>query len=977
MEDSTPDETPSRAPSRRSRTRSGDLVPVRLDLGGESAVSSITNTSAATRRAAREATRQRDQLTLVQLANVSSPLGPWTDVPAIPFDPVAFEEDYDNRARQENAGADDSESDGEADDENPVGPDLADRQMQEDDNEAVVGAEAEFGLNPLIPEPVLFGAPVGWLLPAHPDDWKPDNPKENKGEPSAFDKIDNPGGWTPFTFRPKFKRSKEGKVGEYLYHAMPTGVTPIPADTNGKRTCQGWEFHYKGWELPPPLRQPDDGDFSHVFRNGATRENMFPASRKGSVDMNILRKLGLARERMIQADGAPDSLFFHQLLLPIHAIDKDKNQMPVPDDPRMPFYAPVSKWSNAYAVGELELGCGYGHKFVNVTPAECVLWDGVVVMDGVRGGSKGAMMRRFDKREDNTAYDKYCDAAMTKTRWLEMKRVVKLCNNQRAPKRGQEGYDPAYKYDYLFKTVVHNVNAITKEADLDLCVDETTCAHQGYGEKDAGLCVGVKGKPHVTKGMQTVIATDVHRIRPRAYVHRHKKHRVLSTKEGPNEIRLLWEDKLLPLVEPLHPLNPLRGRAIFSQKPHITCDNFFSGDDTLTYAAAQGFGVTMTTRRDRLPGKIPSKYFHKEKTQTQTKRTKAARFMWPVFAEKEYSGSRLQITSFQSTSSCNISHVNALNRLSLYSTTKEKGRGHHKRRWGIEMNESRELYLKTYGAVDRLDHLIHNCEMYYRSWKYWHSAMLHGKAMAVVVAYDIYLEVAAGILDRNLAVRPVDFHRFREKLAIQMLTYCPKNRMYPGDEKFRVYTQIPRAKRPRMDAPSVASDYSTRSGVDRNMLSDSRQRLCGFLDDLLQHERDMKALPRHTHRVCVACGKACYHYCSLCPGSPPLHLFKPNGRQNTCFLHYHNTASFGAWKNDQVITGRKKKEWRYPDDSDLQQHSQDMTRLHLHAAASAPAAPMAPPAAAAAAPVAAAASASVASAPTVVYDPPINPDNCI
>ena len=206
--------------------------------------------------------------------------------------------------------------------------------------------------------------------------------------------------------------------------------------------------------------------------------------------------------------------------------------------------------------------------------------------------------------------------------------------------------------------------------------------------------------------------------------------------------------------------------------------------------------------------------------------------------------------------------------------------------------------------------------------------------------------------------------------------------MYPGDEKFRVYTQIPRAKRPRiMDAPSVASDYSTRSGVDKDMLSGSRQRLCGFLDDLLQHERDMKPLPRHTHRVCVACGKACYHYCSLCPGSPPLHLFKPTGRPNTCFLHYHNTASFGAWKNDQVITGRKKKEWSYPDDSDLQQHSQDMTRLHLHAAgASAPAAPPVAPTAAA--------TSTAASAPTVVapvvarrpppvYDPPINPDNCI
>ena len=104
------------------------------------------------------------------------------------------------------------------------------------------------------------------------------------------------------------------------------------------------------------------------------------------------------------------------------------------------------------------------------------------------------------------------------------------------------------------------------------------------------------------------------------------------------------------------------------------------------------------------------------------------------------------------------------------------------------MNEARHLYLKSYGTVDKqMDHLIKNCHMKYRSWKYWHSAMLHGKALAVVVAYDIYLECAAGKLDPTWRVdKPVDFHRFREKLAvqIQMLTYSPKNLSYPGDEKF-------------------------------------------------------------------------------------------------------------------------------------------------------------------------------------------------
>jgi hypothetical protein len=147
----------------------------------------------------------------------------------------------------------------------------------------------------------------------------------------------------------------------------------------------------------------------------------------------------------------------------------------------------------------------------------------------------------------------------------------------------------------------------------------------------------------------------------------------------------------------------------------MTWDNFFSGDAIFEYAAVKGFGLTMTCRRDRLPNKgiIKGKYFHKEKTDSKA-RPKAARYEQPIFAIKRVGDSLIQHTSFQSTSSCNITCVNALNELQLYVTAKERGRGLNKRHWGIEMNEARELYLKTYGTIDRIDHLIHNCCMSYR-----------------------------------------------------------------------------------------------------------------------------------------------------------------------------------------------------------------------------------------------------------------------
>jgi hypothetical protein len=86
--------------------------------------------------------------------------------------------------------------------------------------------------------------------------------------------------------------------------------------------------------------------------------------------------------------------------------------------------------------------------------------------------------------------------------------------------------------------------------------------------------------------------------------------------------------------------------------------------------------------------------------------------------------------------------------------------------------------------------------------------MLHAKAMAIVVAYDIYLELAEGgvdpdwkLVDDKEKPNPVDFHVFRETLARQMLAYTPKKNKYLGDDKFRSYTKLGKAKRARSPVP--------------------------------------------------------------------------------------------------------------------------------------------------------------------------------
>ena len=126
--------------------------------------------------------------------------------------------------------------------------------------------------------------------------------------------------------------------------------------------------------------------------------------------------------RMLENDGAPDALFFYQLLLPLHDTKKT-----IQGDPRQLYYSEKSKWTNVYAAELGLMGSGYGHKFEPVNPTQLLKWDGIIVQDGVHGGSNGAILRRTDLREGNTAYDKHIVDAFTKSRWLEIKRCIKNC----------------------------------------------------------------------------------------------------------------------------------------------------------------------------------------------------------------------------------------------------------------------------------------------------------------------------------------------------------------------------------------------------------------------------------------------------------------------------------------------------------------------------------------------------------------------
>ena len=164
--------------------------------------------------------------------------------------------------------------------------------VEVDDNDAIV-CEMKNDIS----HSRLYGAPPGWSAPSAPDDWNP-TVNRNKGEP-LFEDVDNPGGWSNYTFRPMF----EQKGGKYICHAMPAGAVPVPIDAvTGKREAGGYEFFYEGWKVDNPTREN--------CRFGANREDLFPADRDVTLDVTFLKNMGLSKQRMEECNA----LYFYQLL---------------------------------------------------------------------------------------------------------------------------------------------------------------------------------------------------------------------------------------------------------------------------------------------------------------------------------------------------------------------------------------------------------------------------------------------------------------------------------------------------------------------------------------------------------------------------------------------------------------------------------------------------------------------------------------
>jgi hypothetical protein len=316
----------------------------------------------------------------------------------------------------------------------------------------------------------LLGAPEGWTPPQPPPTFTGYVRKHNA---PAEEDIDNPGAWSMFTFTPEFDKSNKNK-----FHSSPTGARVVPADSNGKRCMNGWEFHYQNWH-------GDEEVESTYARPGAGLGDLKPKSRMGRLDVDVLKKHGLTASRVRN-----DPMFFYQMLFPFC----NPLESGVAEDHRMPYFALATVFTNMYAFAK-GAGTGYGHDFPPVSISELVHWTGVPVRNGALDGRPATLQHRW-KNKNDPRYDSVTDNAITFQRWRQIKRFFKLCNGIKEVPRGHAGYDPCVKYDYVWKCLIHNMNYVTASADLDCTIDETTWGFSGYSAEAGGRLMN---KP-VSKG---------------------------------------------------------------------------------------------------------------------------------------------------------------------------------------------------------------------------------------------------------------------------------------------------------------------------------------------------------------------------------------------------------------------------------------------------------------------------------------------
>ena len=141
------------------------------------------------------------------------------------------------------------------------------------------------------------------LVKKPPDDWV--RPAKKVNDEPDFESLDNPGNWCDFIYRPTYKKIGTGNSSKYKYirHELPTGCSVVPANNEGRRIVNGWEFFYNGWKSKK----------KNSARDGAAPDDLFPKQRQSSLDgagetvLHLLFLFGFFLQFAVSAQRRPSS----------------------------------------------------------------------------------------------------------------------------------------------------------------------------------------------------------------------------------------------------------------------------------------------------------------------------------------------------------------------------------------------------------------------------------------------------------------------------------------------------------------------------------------------------------------------------------------------------------------------------------------------------------------------------------------------
>jgi hypothetical protein len=146
-------------------------------------------------------------------------------------------------------------------------------------------------------------------------------------------------------------------------------------------------------------------------------------------------------------------------------------------------------------------------------------------------------------------------------------------------KRGQKNYNPTQKYWLAWDVMTFHMNLLIKRAGKDATMDETTWSNSSYAEMHSKF---VNKKTDMDG--QHVLLLDAKRRYIYAYTARHKFYEPENgwTAMGPVEVKRMM-DIVYPLIIGNKQDPEDKRRQIFEEPPHLTMDNFFSGDMVTNY----------------------------------------------------------------------------------------------------------------------------------------------------------------------------------------------------------------------------------------------------------------------------------------------------------------------------------------------------------------------------------------------------------